>query len=200
MVSRTLLIPTVLSDEQAGRRDLVVSAATELADAGGYDAVVMKAVADRSGVALATIYRWFASKDHLLTEVLLVWGATLSQSLTDDPPRDGNAADRVAAALGRVIDVAGSRPRLAAAVVEAMLTVDGGPLDAQGDFHQLMTSWIDAALGDDEVDEREAVTEVLEHVCFSTIIAFATGRQDASDAKHQLASAARLLLRERDGS
>jgi AcrR family transcriptional regulator len=193
--SRTLLIPTVLTDEQAGRRDLVVQAATELADAGGYDAVVMKAVADQSGVALATIYRWFASKDHLLTEVLLVWGASLSESLANDPPRAGDAADRVAAALGRVIDVAGSRPRLASAVVAAVLSVERGPLDAQGDFHQLMTSWIDAALGADEVAERDAVTEVLEHVCFSTIIAFATGRQDADDAKAQLASAARLLLR-----
>ena len=37
---------------------------------------------------------------------------------------------------------------------------------------------------------------MLEHVCFSTIIGFATGRQDASYAKDQLASAARLLLRE----
>lgn len=193
--SRTLLIPTVLSDSQAGRRDLVVAAATELAEVGGYDAVVMKAVADRSGVALATIYRWFASKDHLLTEVLLVWGAELSASLTADPPRDGDAADRVAAALGRVIDVAASRLRLASAVVEAVLSVERGPLDAQGDFHQLMTSWIDAALGDAEVVEREAVTEVLEHVCFSTIIGFATGRQDASYAKDQLAGAARLLLR-----
>ena len=193
--SRTLLIPTVLSDSQVGRRDLVVAAATELAEAGGYDAVVMKAVSDRSGVALATIYRWFASKDHLLTEVLLVWGAALSASLTADPPRDGDAADRVAAALGRVIDVAGARLRLASAVIEAVLSVERGPLDAQGDFHRLMTGWIDAALGNDEVVEREAVTEVLEHVCFSTIIGFATGRQDASYAKDQLASAARLLLR-----
>jgi len=32
-------------------------------------------------------------------------------------------------------------------------------------------------------------------VCFSTIIGFASGRQDASYAKDQLASAARLLLR-----
>ncbi len=194
MASRTLLIPTVLSDEQSGRRDLVVQAATELAEAGGYDAVVMKEVADRSGVALATIYRWFASKDQLLTEVLLVWGAQLSESLAADPPREGGPADRVAAALGRVIDVAGSRPQLASAVVDAVLSVERGPLDAQGDFHSLMTSWIDAALGDDEVAERDAVIEVLEHVCFSTIIAFATGRQDADYAKAQLASAARLLL------
>ncbi|HEY3671260.1 MAG TPA: TetR/AcrR family transcriptional regulator [Acidimicrobiia bacterium] len=194
-MSRTLLIPTVLTDEQAGRRDLVVAAATELAETGGYDAVVMKEVADRSGVALATIYRWFASKDHLLTEVLLVWGAQLSESLNADPPREGDAADRVAAALGRVIDVAGSRLLLASAVVEAVLSVERGPLDAQGDFHRLMTSWIDAALGEDEVAEREAVTEVLEHVCFSTIIGFASGRQGADYAKDQLASAARLLLR-----
>ena len=94
-----------------------------------------------------------------------------------------------------MIDVAGSRPRLASAIVEAVLSVERGPLDAQGDFHLLMTSWIDVALGDDEVAEREAVTEVLEHVCFSTIIGFATGRQDADYAKDQLASAARLLLR-----
>ncbi len=194
-MSRTLLIPTVLTDEQAGRRNLVVAAATELAETGGYDAVVMKEVADRSGVALATIYRWFASKDHLLTEVLLVWGTQLSDSLSADPPREGDAADRVAAALGRVIDVAGSRLLLAAAVVEAVLSVERGQLDAQGDFHRLMTSWIDAALGADDVAEREAVTEVLEHVCFSTIIGFATGRQDADYAKDQLASAARLLLR-----
>ncbi len=33
--SRTLLIPTVLSDTQVGRRDLVVAAATELAEVGG---------------------------------------------------------------------------------------------------------------------------------------------------------------------
>ena len=65
-----------------------------------------------------------------------------------------------------------------------------GPLDAQGDFHTLMTSWIDAALGDDEVADRDAVTQVLEHVCFSTIIGFATGRQDADYAKRQLAERA----------
>ena len=180
MASRTLLIPTVLSDEQAGRRDLVVAAATELAEAGGYDAVVMKAVADRSGVALATIYRWFASKDHLLTEVLLVWGAAALRVARRRPAtrrrrrRPGRRGARAASSTSP-----GPARASPSAVVEAVLSVERGPLDAQGDFHQLMTSWIDAALGDDEVADRDAVTEVLEHVCFSTIIGFATGRQDA---------------------
>jgi AcrR family transcriptional regulator len=190
-----VVVRRVLSGQQAQRRALVVRAATELAEAGGYDAVAMKSVAERSGVALATLYRWFASKDHLLTEVLLAWGGELSESLAADPPSTGDAADRVADTLGRVIDVAASRPLLAAAVVEAVLAVEPGAFDAQDDFHDMMTVWIDLALGDDEVVEREAVTQVLEHVCFSTIIAFASGRETAAYARDQLASAARLLLR-----
>jgi TetR/AcrR family transcriptional regulator, cholesterol catabolism regulator len=195
-VARTVLIPTVLSDEQSDRRDLVVAAATELAERGGYDAVVMKAVADRSGVALATIYRWFASKDHLLTEVLLAWGGELSAALNADPPTEGDAADRVAAVLGRIMEVAGSRPRLAEAVVGAVLSVDGGSLDPQGEFHEMVSAWIGIALGDAEVPERDAVIQVMEHVCFSTIISLATGRHTAADASSELATAARLLLRD----
>jgi AcrR family transcriptional regulator len=195
VTSRTLVISRTLSDEQAGRRDLVVAAATALADAGGYDAVVMKAVADRSGVALATIYRWFASKDHLLTEVLLAWGGELSEQLAAEPPRDGDAADRVAATLGRIMEVAGARPRLAEAVVAAVLSVDGGSLDPQGEFHAMVAGWIGIALGDADVPERDAVIQVLEHVCFSTIIGLATGRQTTEHATDQLTTAARLLLR-----
>jgi AcrR family transcriptional regulator len=192
---QTLVISRVLTERQRGRREQVVQAAMELADDGGYDAVAMKAVADRSGVALATLYRWFVSKDHLLTEVLLAWGGELSDTLAADPPRAGDAADRVAALLGRVMEVAGARPRLASAVVAAVLSVDGGSLDPQGDFHEMVAGWIGIALGDADVPERDAVIQVLEHVCFSTIIGLATGRQTTEHATDQLTTAARLLLR-----
>jgi AcrR family transcriptional regulator len=195
MTSRTLVISRTLNDEQAGRRDQVIATAMALADEGGYDAVVMKAVADRSGVALATLYRWFASKDHLLTEVLLAWGGELTETLRIEPPRDGDAADRVAATLGQVMTVAGSRPLLAGAVVAAVLSVDGGSLDPQGEFHEMVAGWIGIALGDADVPERDAVIQVLEHVCFSAIIGLATGRQTTADATEHLQTAARLLLR-----
>jgi AcrR family transcriptional regulator len=195
MAPQTLVISRVLTERQRGRREQVVQAAMELADAGGYDAVAMKAVADRSGVALATLYRWFASKDHLLTEVLLAWGGELTGALDADPPREGDAADRVAAMLSRVMTVAGSRPNLASAVVAAVLSVDSGSLDPQGEFHEMVAGWIGIALGDADVPERNAVIAVLEHVCFSTIIGLATGRQTTEHATEQLQTAARLLLR-----
>ncbi len=196
-MARTVLIPTVLSDEQSDRRDRVVAAATELAEAGGYDAVVMKAVADRSGVALATIYRWFASKDHLLTEVLLAWGGELSTALSRRPARrrrrgrpgrraarPGHGRRRIAPAAGR-----GRRRRGALGRRRARST-------RRASSTRWSTGWIGIALGDAEVPERDAVIQVLEHVCFSAIIGLATGRQSAADATAELATAARLLLRD----
>jgi hypothetical protein len=60
----------------------------------------------------------------------------------------------------------------------------------------MVAGWIGIALGDADVPERDAVIQVLEHVCFSTIIGLATGRQSTADATEQLGTAARLLLRE----
>ena len=42
---------------------------------GGYDAAQMRAVALRAEVALGTIYRYFASKDHLLAATMVDWSA-----------------------------------------------------------------------------------------------------------------------------
>ena len=48
------------------RRTRVIEAAMRLALAGGYDAVQMRAVAERADVAIGTIYRYFSGKDDLI--------------------------------------------------------------------------------------------------------------------------------------
>ena len=55
---------------QRARRQAVLAAAIELAREGGYDAVQMREVAERAGVALGTLYRYFPSKVHLLATAL----------------------------------------------------------------------------------------------------------------------------------
>ena len=47
----------------------------KLAAEGGYDAVQMRDVAGEAGVALGTIYRYFASKDHLLAACQVAFAA-----------------------------------------------------------------------------------------------------------------------------
>src|SRR5688572_33264036 len=91
----TLTLSRRLSPEQALRRAGVVEAARALAGEGGYPAVTMHAVAARAGASRATLYRWFASKDHLLGEVALAWGAELTAALRERPLAARAKAERV---------------------------------------------------------------------------------------------------------
>jgi hypothetical protein len=54
--------------------------------------------------------------------------------------------------------------------------------------------WIDLALGDLDVADRETVTEVLEAVCFVGLIGLVSGRTDADEFDARLDRAARALL------
>src|SRR5690606_30863756 len=54
------------SSAQHERRQRIIDATIALASKGGYDAVQMRAVAEKADVALGTLYRYFPSKVHLL--------------------------------------------------------------------------------------------------------------------------------------
>jgi AcrR family transcriptional regulator len=50
---------------QQDRHRRILDATISLASEGGFDAVQMRAVAERADVALGTLYRYFPSKIHL---------------------------------------------------------------------------------------------------------------------------------------
>ena len=80
--------PETLTAEPGGAPRRVLDAALDLAAEGGYDAVQMRDVAARAQVALGTIYRYFASKDHLLAACQLeLWRAIESTGSTTAPAR-----------------------------------------------------------------------------------------------------------------
>src|SRR4051812_33684188 len=165
-----------LSAGQHERRQRVIEVASALAEQGGYDAVAMKDVAEQSGVALATLYRWFASKDHLLGEVLLEWGARVAGDLRANPPDAPSGPERIIEFVRRLSAIVGTYPQLVGAVTSAMLSLDPNVLEHQDDFHEMVVDWIDTALGELDVPQRDTVIEVLEAVCFAAIIDLVSGR------------------------
>ena len=104
----------------------MVEAAVEEVAATGFDGLTVRNVARRAGVSPATAYTYFASKEHLLTEVF--WRRL---SALAEPPADRrrSAADRVAAATRDMAMLVADEPELAAAVTTAMLAHDP---DVQG--------------------------------------------------------------------
>ena len=68
--ANSLAVEDLGSAAQRDRRKRILDATYQLARDGGFDAVQMRAVADRADVALGTLYRYFPSKIHLLVSAL----------------------------------------------------------------------------------------------------------------------------------
>src|SRR3982074_3273354 len=58
------------SEAQRERRKRILDATLAIASKGGYEAVQMRAVAERADVPVGTLYRYFPSKVHLLVSAL----------------------------------------------------------------------------------------------------------------------------------
>lgn len=66
--------PASLPPHKRRRQERIVAAAIELlAEGGSYESVQIRDVAERSGFALATVYRYFASKELVYAAALLEW-------------------------------------------------------------------------------------------------------------------------------
>lgn len=70
-----------MTSSQLIRRAKVIEEVIDLIGDVGAEAVQMRDVAQRSGVALATVYRYFSSKDHLLAAALEDWQKRLTRRI-----------------------------------------------------------------------------------------------------------------------
>lgn len=185
---------TLLSSKQSDRRQRIVDVARLLAREGGYDAVQMRDVSARSGVALGTIYRHFPSKDHLLVSVMSAWTDELSTQLHQRPARGSSPTTQVTDVLLRACRSLEREPSLAAAVIRAMSSTETGVSSASREVGRNLRSMIDPLLADFDPDVRDNVIEIVNHVWLSTLIAWSSGRIQFSQVSHQLAMTVRMLL------
>lgn len=199
MRTLTLTVSRVLRPNQQKRRHRVVEAAMELAATGGYEAVNMREVSARSRVSLGTVYRYFSSKDHLLAEALVRWGGELGDRLRERRPRGRTAAARVAEVFERMSRGVAQKPELGIALTRALLSGDPGAFANRDGLAAMMREWLDIAIADEKVRNREVVVEALELLCFASMIELATGQRSAAQVGEQLQRVARVVLAPRSG-
>ena len=185
-----------LTVSQAARRERVIAAAMELGAEGGYDAVQMRDVATTAGVALGTIYRYFSSKDHLLAASMVDWSKELEARVTEQPPAEGSAADRVVAVIRGVTSGMEQQPKLAAAVVNAVTASDPAVVECQREMTTTIMRVLAAPIADLPDEERDGVVRVLAHVWNSTNLRWVNGWLTVGQVGDDLEQAARLLLRD----
>ncbi len=190
----TLLSQRQLSPSQTERLNRLRDAARQLAAEGGYAAVTMRAVAERAGVGLATVYRYFSSKDHLIADVHAMKSVELIDSLHASPPAGQTAVERMAEVFGRALGVAAENLKLASAGVSAITS--GDELAASPDYWRkmVMGPYLDIALGDEDVGDRAELGEILGHIFFSLMVGMATGRKSLQECRRVMDRAVHLIL------
>ncbi|WP_019629943.1 TetR/AcrR family transcriptional regulator [Actinomadura atramentaria] len=189
-----------LSRDQQARRERLIGAARDLAEEGGYPAVTMHDVADRAGVARATVYRYFATKDHLLTEVAGAWARSVIDGLDAGAgPSFGDAlgdtpVERLSALLERIVFVAADNLTLASAIVQAATSDDPSVDEARTELFLYLRDRLSAAIGD-PVPERDDVEVVLGHVLLAALVSLTSLRRPPDEVGALVRTSGRLVLR-----
>ena len=172
--------PATLPAGQQERRDRIVHAAFALLERGEYDAIQMRDVAREAGVALATIYRYFTSKEHLYAAALVEWAA-------DYPTRGRPAADQVSneaqlrALMRRAVRAFEHYPQMMR--VEIVLESSTDP-NARALFDQFAGNNRRAlmdALSSADADTAAAIVETVNSVMVTRLRSWALGRGTIQD-------------------
>jgi AcrR family transcriptional regulator len=154
-----------------------MDAALELASEGGYDAVQVRAIAQRASVSSRTIYAHFPSLDSLIiVAVAERIGEELYRHLTDTPARSRSPAVRVQNVFDELSRIMTTNRTLTVALLRSLLS--GKPDVAQHvrAFAMITQAVIASAIRPDgaAAGDRETA-ELLERIYFSALIGWATG-------------------------
>ncbi|GIH80944.1 TetR family transcriptional regulator [Planobispora longispora] len=184
-----------LTERQADTVRRLTEAAVEEIRETGFDGLTVRNVARRAGVAPATAYTYFASKNHLVTEVF--WRRLSALPPLDDPVDDpvdtaAGARERVVAVLREITLLVSDEPRLAAACTTAMLGTDPDVQELRARIGLAIRRRLRAALGS-RADHR--MLNALEFAYAGALLHAGMGYTSYGEMADRLADIAELIVR-----
>lgn len=197
----TILDPAITgSSAQRERRQRILDATLALASKGGYDAVQMRAVADRADIAVGTLYRYFPSKVHLLV-------TALSRELenvelrADKSKLPGNTPlERIRHVLTMITYAMQKDPLLTEAMTRAFMFADASASPevdkVAGIIDRLLAGAI-AHEGDPTPLDLQ-IARTISEVWMANLVNWLTRRSSATDVTNRMEITTQLLLAGRD--
>lgn len=183
-----------LASRRADPRYQRLIAATRRAARGGYDAVSMRDLAREAQVSMTTVYQFCGSKDHLIAEAHLEWMESFRQQMLDRPPRGRTAAARVRTYIRQITDAWENQPVLTMTLQRAVYAVDPGARAVKAASGAAYRDIMDAAIGDEEVTDRDTVIEILGHVIDSVTYGWVCGHHTSEEGRRILDRTVKRLL------
>ena len=180
-----------LSERQARTVQKLTEATTKELRATGYEGLTVRGVAKRAGVAAATAYTYFASREHLICEAF--WRRLQTLPAPTNGRRRATGA-RVEDALRVYAELAEVEPELMAACTVAMVTDDPDVKRLRDRVGADIHSRLVAALGDDADPD---VLTALDLAMTGAMIRAGTGHMTYAEIPGRIAGVAALLTEQR---
>lgn len=185
--------PTTSSQRERRRR--ILDATLALAAKGGYEAVQMRAVAEKAEVAVGTLYRYFPSKVHLLVSALAREFRRLDQRTERSAPPGDTAQERMKVVVEMITKSMQRDPNLTEAMTRAFMFADASVANEVEEVGFYMDRILARAMAQDTPDEVQlSIARVVSDVWMSNLVSWLTRRSSAAEVATRLGLTIDLLL------
>ena len=184
-----------MTSGQLARRAKIIEAVIDLIADVGADAVQMRDVAQRSGVALATVYRYFSSKEHLLAAALEDWQKRLTRRvLAAAGPAEEGPLPGILDYLQRAQRAFHRNPRMTALMLQAMTSTDPEAKTAIDHMGRTNVEMFDRLLEGVAPEQIPDVSFGLNAALTSALTAVLTGALTLDESLRRVEWVARTLI------
>lgn len=185
--------PETLRGSQLARRRRIVMAALRALARSDYEDVKITDVARESNVALGTLYRYFASKEHLLAAAFLEWQSALKGKLEKNPPAGTTEAERLHEAFHQVIRAFQRQPQFFRVMTMLQNTSDTYAAEiftsVESAFREIMETVFDSPFD----EEKEAILWTVNAALITALGAWVMNRLAINDVYKRVDEAIRLI-------
>ena len=195
-----------LAANQLRRMRRIVDTAVDLAEQGGFEAVRLRDVAERSDVALGTLYKYFRSKEDILLFALNVEVDRHENALVTRPETGGTPCQRTVDFFRRSTRALARRPQLARAMVRAMASGETDTVMKLASLQLRIARLVTATLRGEAPDleapldqpsgtpTEQAIAQILMNVWFSSLVGWAAGLHPERTVTEHVRTAADLVV------
>lgn len=181
---------------QHARRARIVEAATELLEDREYERIQIREVAEAADVALATLYRYFPSKEQLYATVLLAWAESFDPSggrSRSVPPTD---QARLRAALRRAVRAYERHPNFFRLITALEVVTDPVVVDLYSRFAGRFGCALRDSLRTVASDDADAIAQLTSSLLGSLLRSWSLGKTPITRVYAELDRAVDLIFRE----
>lgn len=187
-------VPESLIPSQRARRERIVTAALELLKDGEYDKIQMRDIAEEADVALGTVYRYFASKEHLFAAVLVVWSDSLHQRVQRRPLVGDTPVEMLDDLMARVLNAFDRFPQFLRLIIVLENTPDPHARALHAEFSARASDTFLEPLAPLHPDDARDVIDVVKAVLWSLLRSWSHGGITMREARQRMTRAIDLVF------